>query len=102
MMFHDATLYNLVDIHLYFKISYCLCREGEGRKHFRNFRKFLQDIGRDTPEDSALYRQHLDVTAADITRAIWCRTVPHRPVALMVSSPKLFYTPMTSTIYEIN
>jgi len=61
MMFHDVTLYNLVDIYLYFKISYCLCCEGEGREHFRNFRKFLQAIGRDTPEDSALYRQHLDV-----------------------------------------
>jgi len=26
-MFHDVTLYNLVDIYLYFKISYCLCCE---------------------------------------------------------------------------
>ena len=65
-MFHDVTLYNLVDIYLYVKISYRLCCEDEGREHFRNFRKFLQVIGRDTPEDSALYCQHLDVTNQEL------------------------------------
>jgi hypothetical protein len=61
-MLNDLTLYNLVDIYLCFKIIYCLCCKGEGREHFGNFRKFLQAIGCDTPEDSALYRQHRDVT----------------------------------------